>query len=262
MRECREALAQRGTTVIHEVIGAGAAGGAAQGAAAEAVDWRHYPADEVYDPTSHAQYFYHRHSGEAIARRQDAPPESGHFHLFLRGEGMPAGMTPLLLPEVAVAAAKAPPPRQSAPLKRGSRDEVCHLVAIALDGRGEPVRLFTTNRWVTGETWYRADDVIGMLKRFRVGGEHPSALVNRWLGALVRLFAGDIAALLEARDKAIQAYRWRWRSNVLEDPRLEIPSSLAIDLDARLAAVELDDGGVAATSPARRPLRMAEGWGA
>jgi hypothetical protein len=256
LRECREVLAARGSSVIREVTSAGAAD-----LAAGMVDWRHYPEGEVYDPASHAQYFYHRHPGPA--RMRSAPPiEHGHFHLFLRGEGVPAGITPLLLPELAVA--NAPAPRQSAPLKLGSSDEVCHLVALAIDRQGEPLRLFTTNRWVTGETWYRADDVIRMLDCFRVRTEHPSALLNRWVGAIVGLFQPEIATLLHDRDKAILEQRWRWRGNVLEDPRLEVTSSRDIDLDARLAEVEeRADGSAVATaaSRARRLPRMAEGWG-
>ena len=280
LRECREALAARGSTVIREATGICEAPGICEamgeGAAdigAGIVDWRHYPEGEVYDPASHSQYFYHRHPGRhpgparmrpagKPAEKPGAKIEHGHFHLFLRGEGIPAGITPLLMPELAVA--NAPAPRQSAPLKRGSSDEVCHIAALAVDRRGDPIRLFTTNRWVTGETWYRADDVIAMLDRFRVAGNHPSALLNRWVGALVRLFQPEIAALLRERDKAILEQRWRRRGNVLEDLRLEITSSLDIDLDARLAAVEhRTDGSAVATGPSRAPRlpRMAEGWG-
>ena len=79
---------------------------------------------------------------------------------------MPAGVAPLILPETAVARGSTASP-QAPPLKLGRRDEVSHLVAIALDYAGEPIRLFTTNRWVTGETWYRADDVIKMLDCFK-----------------------------------------------------------------------------------------------
>jgi len=253
LRECRAALAARSSTVIGEVKGAGPA---------EMVDWQHYPEGEVYDPASHAQYFYHRHSGPS-RRRPAQPAEHGHFHLFLRGEGVPPGITPLLAPELAVA--NAPAPRQSAPLKLGSRDEVCHLVALAVDGRGEPLRFFTTNRWVTGETWYRADDVIRMLDRFRLRSERPSALLNRWISALVHLFQPEIATLLRERDHAILEQRWRWRGNVLEDPRLEITSSIEIDLDARLAGVEQRANPSAAApgaSRARGLPRMADGWGA
>jgi hypothetical protein len=253
LRECRAALAARGSSVVHETIGAGVG---------EIAEWRHYPEGEVYDPASHAQFFYHRHPGGA--RGPADPSEHGHFHLFLRGDGIPAGVTPLLLPEIAVANAPLPP--QSAPLKRGSRDEVCHIVAIAIDARGEPVRLFTTNRWVTGETWYRADDVIGMLDRVRCGSGISPALVGRWIEALVRLFQPEIAVLLRNRDKAVMDWRWRWpRGNVFEDSRLEVPSSFEIDLEARLASVEARPGTAAARSapsPARRLPSMAEGWGA
>src|SRR5205823_13048563 len=133
-----------------------------------------------------------------------------------RAEGVPRGAAPLVLPEVAVA--NAPLPRQSAPLKRGNRDEVVHLVAIAIDWQGQPIRLFTTNRWVTGETWYRADDVIRMLGRFHIAGDMPSAVLNCWLGALVRLFEPEIAVLLRNRDKTVTEWRWRRRSDVFEDP--------------------------------------------
>jgi hypothetical protein len=280
LRECREALAARGTTVIREATGIRKApvireegGGDTADIVGDIVEWRHYPDGEVYDPASHAQYFYHRHPGPARMRPVEKPEarlgakpgariEHGHFHLFLRGGGMPAGITPLLLPEFTVA--NAPAPRQSAPLKRGGSDEVCHLVALAVDRSGEPIRLFTTNRWVTGETWYRADDVILMLERFRVRGDHPSALLNRWVGALVQLFQPEIARLLRERDTAILEQRWRRRGNVLEDVRLEITSIVDIDLDARLAAVERgsDEPTVASgTGRAPRLPRMAEGWG-
>ena len=242
---CRETLAAAGRTVIGEATGR---------ADGDIADWRHYPADEVYDAASHAQYFYHRHPAAA-----SAGGEHGHFHLFLRGEGMPPGITPLVLPELAVA--NAPLPRQSAPLKRGGRDEVCHLIAIAIDRNGEPVRLFTTNRWVTGETWYRADDVIRMLDYFRVEGDRPSASLNRWLGALVRLFQPEIAVLLRQRDKTIAEARWRSRhKDVFENAALEITSRIDIDLDARLDAITQR---AAPRGPAARraPLRQSDGWG-
>ena len=172
-------------------------------------EWRHYPDGEVYDPNSHAQYFYHAHPVSGRPTR-----EHGHFHTFLRAEGMPVGTAPLLLPEIAVAEVPALPP-QAPPLKRGTREEVSHLVAIAVDPRGEPIRLFTTNRWVTGETWYRADDVIRMLDRFAIAEVEPSATLNRWVEAILRLFRPQIAALLRARDETVMAWRRRRRTHCL-----------------------------------------------
>ncbi len=155
---------------------------------------------------------------------------------------MPRGVSPMVFPDDAVVADKdgKKTPPQAAPLKRGASDRVAHLFAIAVDGHGEPVRLFTTNRWVTGETWYRAADVARMLDRFAPTSEGPPRLLDAWLTAMVRLYRPEIEWLLQRRDEAVAKWRWLWprRGNVLEDPRLEITSHLDIDLDARLA--ELD----------------------
>jgi hypothetical protein len=190
IRDCRRNLAARNTDLVGEVMGS-----------STICAWRHYPDGEVFDATSHAQYFFHAHAPDS-----QPPSERGHFHTFLRAEGMPSGVVPLLLPELAVADVASPPP-QAAPLKRGERDEVSHLIAIAIDVRGEPIRLFTTNRWVTGETWYRAADVTRMLDRFSITETEPSAVLNRWIGAMIQLFRPQIAALLQARDETVMAWR-------------------------------------------------------
>ncbi len=174
---------------------------------------------------------------------------------------MPGGVVPLVLPELAVADVAAPPP-QAAPLNRGERDEVSHLVAIAVDFRGEPICLFTTNRWVTGETWYRAEDVTQMLDRFVVAEREPSAVVNRWIGAMIQLFRPQIAALLQARDETVMAWRRRRRTQVFEDPRLEITSSLDVQLDTQLALVDRARDRSDQSALRRVPVLppMAEGW--
>jgi hypothetical protein len=241
--DCRARLGAGGRNILCEVAPPADA----------IVEWRHYPEGEVYDPASHAQYFYHAHPVESRL-----PHEHGHFHTFLRAEGMPFGVAPLLWPEAAVAEVAVP---HSAPLKRGQRDEVSHLVAVSLDARGEPIRLFTTNRWVTGETWYPADDVIAMLDRF-VMTAVPSRLADRWLVAVMQLFRPQIAALLRRRDETVTAWRRRRRANVFEDPRLEITSSLEIDLGAQLAFIERFRSETAAADGPPTPSlpRMAEGW--
>jgi hypothetical protein len=247
IRDCRRELAARNANLRGELIAG----------SAPISEWRRYPEGEVYDPNSHSQYFFHAHP----ERGSPAATEQGHFHTFLRAEGMPAGVTPLVLPELAVADVPTVLP-QAAPLKRGTRDEVSHLIAIAIDFRGKPVRLFTTNRWVTGETWYRADDVIRMLDRFAIAEPGPSRLLNRWVGAVVQLYRPQIAALLRARDRTVMSWRRRCRAHVFEDPRLEITSSYDIDLNAQLAFLERVRFG-----PSEDVLRravalpsMAEGW--
>src|ERR1700741_3064499 len=102
--DCQRELAARHRHILTEVM------------AGEVTlsEWQHYPDGEAYDPQSHAQYFYHAHPGRP-------PQEHGHFHTFLRAEGMPAGVAPLLLPEIAVADGGASPP-QAGPLKRGHKE--------------------------------------------------------------------------------------------------------------------------------------------
>ena len=245
--DCRRDLAARKRNILSEVMLG----------EATVSEWRHYPDGEVYDPKSHAQYFYHVHpvSGRPV-------PEHGHFHTFLRAEGMPVGAAPLILPEIAVADAPVLPP-QAPPLKHGTREEVSHLVAIAVDGRGEPIRLFTTNRWVTGETWYRAEDVIRMLDRFTITEIAPSETLNRWVGAMLRLFRPQIAVLLRMRDETVMAWRRRRRAHVFEDPALEITSSLDIGFEAQFAFLDRVRSEPAAGARRRLPVlpTMAEGWG-
>ena len=53
----------------------------------EFYEYDHYPQHDVYDNDSHAQYYFHTHRG--------INGEYGHFHTFLRFDGMPALIRPL-----------------------------------------------------------------------------------------------------------------------------------------------------------------------
>ena len=229
--DCRRVLACGGDTILADVL-RGADG---------LREWAHYPAGDVYDPLSHAQYFYHAHPpGERMAG------EHGHFHTFLRPRGMPAGTRPLMMPELAIADAPAAPagpavPPAPQPNQGAENDALSHLVAIAVDAHGTPLRLFTTNRWVTGETWYGAADVVAMLDRFVIDLARPSWPLNRWIGALFRLFRPHMAGLLLARDEAVMSWRRRHRGkvHVFEDRRLDVTSALEIDVDEAIRQVGL-----------------------
>ena len=179
----------------------------------------HYPKGDVFDPESQAQWYYHAHD------KQDRPGEHGHFHTFMRSGGMPAGVQPAPLPDLE---------SKSAP-----NDLVCHLVAVSMDRSGWPVGLFTTNRWVTGETWYAAHDVAAMLDGFDMKVDKPSWSVNRWLTGMLRLFRPQIEDLLQQRDARIR--QWQTANpevNTYEDRRLEVTSQLPIDVEAQVRALE------------------------
>jgi hypothetical protein len=86
-----------------------------------------------------------------------------------------------------------------------------------------------------------------MLDRFAISRATPSWPVNRWLGAMVRLFRPQIAALIEARDAAVAARAaLHPDANVYEDRALEVTSAIDIDIERHVAAVR------AARTAARR----------
>jgi hypothetical protein len=194
-------------------------------------EWDHFPAGDIYDPVSGAQYFYHAHGTAPKNVGQDRkfhnlmPPahsgaqrpasEHGHFHTFLR----PAGS-----------------------------DIPCHVVAIAMDYHGRPNRLFTVNRWVTEEGWADAPRLIGLLDRFVVDLPRPSRWVNRWLAALLRLFRPQIEDLLRQRDQTIAEWARRHPGvDVYAARDLEILSQLDISLPA-----QIDDVARALARPRRK----------
>ncbi|HSO43071.1 MAG TPA: hypothetical protein VLR47_09580, partial [Rhodospirillales bacterium] len=113
-----------------------------------------------------------------------------------------------------------------------------HLVAISMDGAGYPLRLFTTNRWVTGETWYAAADVIRMLDRFVIDLAYPSLPVNIWITAMIRLFRPEIEALVRERDAALQERAaTRTEGGAHEDRTIEVVSSLPISVEDQVERV-------------------------
>lgn len=179
----------------------------------------HYPKGDVYDPESHAQWYYHAHD------KSERPGEHGHFHTFMRGRGMDEGINPVPLPDYQE--------------KSDPHDLICHLIAVSMDKSGWPVGLFTTNRWVTGETWYAAHDVCSMLDGFNMEMAKPSWPVNRWLTAMLRLFQPQIIDLLAKRDERIHAWKMQHPNiNVYEDRKLEVTSQLPIDVDHQVQLLE------------------------
>lgn len=211
--ECRRVLVRGGLNVVGEILRG----------QETFVEMAHYPPDDVFDADSHAQYYYHAHRGAA---------EHGHFHTFLRAGGMPDGVAP----------AKAVEASEPWP---GGDEAISHLIAVSMDAWGEPIGLFACNRWVTGETWYAAEDVIRMLARFEIDHAWPSWPVNRWLGAMLRLYQPWIEGLLRHRDAVVGAWqRTHPGVDVFEDRALEITGYLPVSVPALMTALEASLGGV------------------
>lgn len=204
--ECYRVMRKGGLNIVGEILRG----------QTEFVELEHYPDDDVFDPDTHSQYYYHAHRG--------MDGEHGHFHTFLRQPGMARGVSPI---EYA----------PSDPWPQGA-DALSHLVCISMDAYGYPIGLFTTNRWVTAEAWYRAPDVIGMLERFCIDHAAPSWPVNRWISAMFVLFRPQMAALLQVRDEVIAQWKSRIAAaDVFEDRDLDITSRLPISVDAQVRRV-------------------------
>ncbi len=211
--ECYRLLGKTDANVVGEVLhGHG-----------EFFEWDHYPPGDVYDDETHAQYYYHAHPPEGRAKKFG--PEHGHFHTFLRPKGMPKNIKP------------APVPDYEEP--EGDNDALTHFVGISTNRAGFPIRLFTTNRWVTGETWYSAKSVISMMDRFLMDLAYPSLPVNFWITAMLQLFRPDIEALLKERDQAVLEWQKKHpEENVYEDRGLELPSIQDISVEDQIKKVK------------------------
>jgi hypothetical protein len=186
------------------------------------VEMDHFPPDDVFDPETFSQYYYHAHRGSDV--------EHGHFHTFLRSGGMPAGSA-----SVDYSSATVPWPRGD--------NAICHLIAISMDAWGYPVGIFCTNRWVTDETWYPSQQVIAMLDRFIIDHAYPNWCVNRWLSAMLRLYRPHIEALVHERDKVVAERQAQDPGrDVFENRGLEIICYLPISVEQLMTELVGLDG--------------------
>jgi hypothetical protein len=181
-------------------------------------EWNHYPDGDVYDQQTHSQFYYHAHSAD------ERPGEHGHFHTFLRPDGMPPDVHPAPVPDYE-------PPEDP-------DDALSHIIAISMDRKGFPIKLFTTNRWVTGEVWYTAEHVCRLLYLFNIDHAQPSWPVNIWVTNMLVLFRPQIKSLIHARDRVVSQWQQAHPDeNVYEDRALELTTEMAVDADAQLIAV-------------------------
>jgi hypothetical protein len=202
--DCVRTLAETGHNPVTEVL---------QGASV-VDEWAHYPEGDVFDPRTGARYYYHAHAAD-----ERVGNEHGHFHTFMRPQMLGLSVSDQQ--------------RQAAPTA------LAHLIGISTDAYGSVIRLFTTNRWVTGETWYDADSMFEMLARFDIDLDLTSRPLNRWLTKIVRMFRPQIVDLIYTRDERIANYQVQHAdSNVFEDRGLQITSEMPIEFLAQIRAIE------------------------
>jgi hypothetical protein len=185
--------------------------------------WTHVPPKDVLDGSSSSQYYYHAHTpaNEKNATiRHDG--EHGHFHTFMRHAGMREEEKPYPALDV---------DKSIADVKK----HLSHILGISMDKTGCITGLFTTNRWVTGEVWYKAEDVIAMASRYEIDHAQPSWPVNMWVSQCFAAFMPVIKLLLIKRDDMVEQWAVAHSGgdeayNVFEDRNLEVTSYCHIDL--------------------------------
>lgn len=183
---CERVLAKSGSSVVAAVLGGASA----------VTAMTHYPPGDIFDPDSGAQAYYHAHgagTGGDGTVGDGAGDEHGHFHCFLRPDGL--------------------------------QGPIHHLVALGINRSGQLARLFTVNRWVTGDDWRPAEDLIALLPRFDLQLAKPDYLANRWLTAVVALYRREIVSLLRERDAALGR-----DAGLAEDRQTETLSALTTTL--------------------------------
>ncbi|MDF1653636.1 MAG: hypothetical protein P1U34_00840 [Coxiellaceae bacterium] len=203
IESCYEVLKRSGSNIVWEILRQ----------SDKFLQWNHYPKGDVYDKQTHSQYYYHAHEPD-----DKRLPEHGHFHLFVRKKGMPKHIQPAIITNDTI--------------KPEDQDDICHIIAISMDKKGFPTRLFTTNRWVTGETWYDANATCELVDLFNISHAWPSWPTNLWLNAMVQWFAPEIKQLIQQRDEVVA----HWQSEVpdhliYENRNLEVVTHMDIEIE-------------------------------
>jgi len=174
------------------------------------VAFDHYPDQDVVDPRTGYQFYYHAH--------RHAGQEHGHLHLFWH----------------ATRSGRRRYPRAGRGL--WSRASPTHLIAISLDARGLPLGFFTVNQWVTDGYWFDAETMSRAIAKFRVSGDALHAQSSLWLTGFVQMYRPLIDSLLVKRDERLS--RAADPSAAREDHRLEVLSAARIDWVSDLNELE------------------------
>ena len=161
------------------------------------------PADFLRFGGNDWRSYYHCHRAS-----HRAAGEHGHFHLFTR------------IPQSQI---EAP----------GSWT---HVISLAMDIEGQPLRWFTVNRWVTDSVWLDTHQLVPLLDGLQTLPEFD--LVERWLVAMLETYRDEIVSLLLLRDARVQVLAAnRCRLDVLEDRAFNRLAEERIDLLTKLHRV-------------------------
>lgn len=175
----------------------------------------HYPPGDRIDHTTGAQYFYH------CDRENQEEEEHGHFHCFLRHKQIPKHIKPTPLSD----------------WDKYIDNPMTHLVAIAMNRFGQPMRLFSVNRWVTSEIWYDARHTSNFIRRYKMTKDDSAywQILDQWVESMLRLFSPQIEWLNHQRDKVINSHITKNpKINPFNDPSIEVLTDIKIDVTQQI----------------------------
>jgi hypothetical protein len=155
-----------------------------------------YPEPGINWLNAELGFYYHSHG-----HGRSKTGEHGHFHLFARASAR----------------------------GRPATEAFTHLLAVAVDGKGMPVRCFTTNLWVTGGLWRSARFVLARLEDFGRLAGCSSVGSGRWLGMMLVLHAPLVRRVINQREARTRS--WRHQGALprrLADRRVEIMSETSM----------------------------------
>jgi len=177
---------------------------------------QHYPKGDRIDHATGAQYFYHCH------REDEHTEEHGHFHCFLRYPQIPETILPKPL----------------ADWEKFLDNPMTHLISISMNRYGQPIRLFTVNRWVTDEICYEAKYIPTFLAQYKMTKTDDPYWItlDRWVEGMLQLFTPQIIFLNHERDRIMNAHALTCDTpeTPYNDENLEEISSLSIDLKTHI----------------------------
>ena len=219
--DCMQTSSRRGSGVLADVLGKHTA----------FAEWAHYPDNDAVDARTGYRFYYHAHTAS-----ERMAGEHGHFHVF--GPTSNVRNVRKIHPEPGATGVPDSTAGLTADIPPAAIPDYTHLIGISVNERGFPLRLFTTNRWVTAEHWLPAATVIRTMQNIDLAQAKPAATA-RWVQSMVRLFALQIGALLQWRDARIAARSLRSHlEHVLEDRRTHILSQCRIDLAKQFQFLE------------------------
>jgi len=159
--------------------------------------FQRYPETPYYFADKHWRAFYHCHDAPDLETN-----EHGHYHFFTRTK---------------------------------KNDNWSHVVAMGMNNFGQPIRMFTTNLWVTDGHWFEHENFFAQVSQLCDNNEYNH--VTNWLKYCLLLFQNEINDLLQARDRQVELLYPNNHDQCFKDRSIYYLSGAAINLRKQLTNI-------------------------